>query len=654
MYHKKESSLSGDRIIPSSRLITIFLIIILVATPLSTLISIPATGEISSETSTPWWDSTDMDKDGNHLHDALDIAIHMDEYVTHGRISVLVDFDHTPTADDQDMLVRSVLFQPRFRFHSIDIISGSVPVDRIDDLMDLPGVVFLSLNGEMRILMDSVIPEHHIDKVWAQGFTGEGMTVAVIDTGIDAEHVGLNDFDDDPTTNDPKVIAFYDTVGSPGTTDGSTEPYDDHGHGSHCAGISAGTGEQDPLELDGQENNVYVGVAPGASLIGVKVLDGGGSGSFDQVMAGMQWCIDHKEEFNIRAATMSLGGFGFIELTQSEEERVSTLANEMIAAGIALTIAAGNSGTYGSIGTPGNARDVITVGATEKNRDTAIYSSRGPTAEGLVKPNVAAIGSGVNSVEANSKTGYVAMSGTSMATPVVAGIMCLMLEANPDLDPLTLRSILEYTSEFRWVTHPVRPNNDYGYGFVEADAALEEAVEIDASLNITIDPETPTKVYEGNDTEGDAVRYLGFMGEDINFLVEGNTTGLEWRPVDGDGWIRVNQLEPGVIALPLHSHSFEPGMHELWVRAYSNDGVTAPLYIMLEIEESSGSDEGDDDINMMLIGFPLIIVVALIVAWMVIRSRKKKESEEIDEWGDEPEEEHSDDSIQSEDEDDTE
>jgi len=100
--------------------------------------------------------------------------------------------------------------------------------------------------------------------------------------------------------------------------------------------------------MDGQENNRYVGVAPGANLIGVKVLDGGGSGSFDQVMAGMEWCIDHREEFNIRAATMSLGGVWLIELTQSEEEQLSTLANTMVHEGIALTIAAGNSGTYGS------------------------------------------------------------------------------------------------------------------------------------------------------------------------------------------------------------------------------------------------------------------------------------------------------------------
>lgn len=577
-----------------------------------------------------WWENTDMDKDGDHLHDALEVTIEMGMFIENGRIELLVDFDHTPTQQDEDMLIDNVDFKPNFRFHWIDIISGSVEVDRMPDLLALPGVVFLSLNGPVEILMDQVVPEHNVDDVWDLGYTGEGMTVAVIDTGIDANHVGLNDFDDNPLTNDPKVIAFYDAIGSPDTTDGSTEPYDDHGHGSHCAGISAGTGENDPTETDGQENNQYVGVAPGANLIGVKVLDGGGSGSFDQVMAGMEWCIDHRVEFNIRAATMSLGGAWLLELTQSEEEQLSTLANTMVHEGIALTIAAGNSALYGTIGTPGNGRDVITVGATEKNRNTAAYSSRGPTEEGLIKPNVAAIGSNVVSVEANSGTGYTGMSGTSMATPVVAGIMCLILEANPDLDPLTLRSILEYTSEFRYVTHPTRPNNDYGWGFVEADAALAEAVTIDSSLNITLDPETPMKVYVGNETEGNQTWYLGYMDDEVKFYVEGNTTGIEWRLVNGSSWNQVNQMEEGVIGMPLHDHSILPGKHSIWVRAYSTDGVSPPLHIRLEVWEAQDTED-DDGINAIYYGFPVVLILVLIVVWLIVRSRKTDTDWEDDE-----------------------
>ena len=210
----------------------ILLIVMMLASPLSVALNIASAEQTQVEVTEPWWEFTTMDMDGNYLHDALDIALHRGDYITDGRISVLVDFDHTPTEGDQEMLVHEVEFSVNFRFHSIDIISGSVPIDRMDDLLALPGVVFISLNGEMRVLMDSVVPEHHVDTVWDQGYTGEGMTVAVIDTGIDAEHVGLNDFDDDPTTYDPKVIAFYDAVKTPDETDGSTTPQDHHGHGS--------------------------------------------------------------------------------------------------------------------------------------------------------------------------------------------------------------------------------------------------------------------------------------------------------------------------------------------------------------------------------------------------------------------------------------
>jgi serine protease AprX len=596
----------------------LFLMVIMMVVP-ATSAAGASRGTAPAAEDLPWWDDTDMDRNGNRLHDALERTLELGAFIEDGRIEVLVDFDHTPTGKDESMLVERTDFEPRFRFHWIDIISGSVEVDRIPELLELPGVVFVSFNSRVEAFMDEVVLEHNVPEVWDLGYTGEGMTVAVIDTGIDADHVGLNDFDDNPLTNDPKVVAFYDAIASPDQTDGSTQPYDDHGHGSHCAGIAAGTGEEDPLEADGQDNNRYVGVAPGANLIGVKVLDGGGSGSFDQVMAGMEWCIDHRVEFNIRAATMSLGGAWLLELTQSEEEQLSTLANTMVKEGIALTIAAGNSGTYGSIGTPGNGRDVITVGATEKNRNSAAYSSRGPTEEGLIKPNLAAIGSNVVSVQANSGNGYTGMSGTSMATPVVAGIMCLMLEANPDLDPLTLRSLLEYTSEYRWLTHPMRPNNDYGWGFVEADAALAEAVTIDPSLNITLDPETPERVYVGNETEGNSTRYLGYMNEEIMFYVEGNPSGIEWRPVNGSSWIQVNRLEPAVVGIPLHDHSILPGNHSIWVRAYGDDGVSPPLHLLLEIDEARGTGEDDEGINAMYYGFPVILVLVLVAAWLFTR-----------------------------------
>ena len=563
-----------------------------------------------------WWKDTNMDKDKNSMHDMLDIALEQGKYVVDGKISVLVDFDHMPTESDEQLLIDEVNFDPSWRFHHIPIIAGTVQTDLLDDLLGVEGVVFLTLNGEMRIALDNAIGIHHVDTVWDFGYTGEGISIAIIDTGIDPLHVGLNDFDDDPTTNDPKVVAFYDALdGSGDDGSGETEPYDDQGHGSHCAGISAGTGAigEGPTS-DG--STPYRGVAPDAWLVGVKVLDGGGSGSFAEVMKGMEWTIDNKIKYNIRAASMSLGGVWLVELTQEQEERITHLANEMVAAGISLMIAAGNSAGYGTIGTPGAAKDVITVGSTEDSKELAVYSSKGPTHEGQIKPNVAAIGSAVMSVEANSGNGYASYSGTSMATPVVAGMAALLLQANPDLQPLMIRTILESTSEYRWLSHPVRPNNDYGWGFVLMDAALDEAIQYDASLSINISADTSVIYYEGNETDGGndtASRFYVRENEKLNFDVEGNISHIEWRDIMiEDVWHTVDSIS----AIDVMETQLGTGNHTIWVRAVSSVGISAPVTVPLNIDDAKPpSEEEAPSLN-----FSFVVFTSLLVA--IFRSRR--------------------------------
>ncbi len=569
-----------------------------------------------SSVSDNWWEDTNMDKDKNRMHDMLDIALEQGRYVVDGKISVLVDFDHMPTESDEQLLIDEVGFEPSWRFHHIPIIAGTIQTDLLDELLSVEGVVFLTLNGEMRMTLDNAIGIHHADTVWDLGYTGEGISIAIIDTGIDPLHVGLNDFDDDPTTNDPKVVAFYDALdGSGDDGSGETEPYDDQGHGSHCAGISAGTGaiEEGPLS-DGA--TPYRGIAPDAWLVGVKVLDSGGSGSFAEVMKGMEWTIDNKIKYNIRAASMSLGGVWLIELTQEQEERITHLANEMVAAGISLMIAAGNSAGYGTIGTPGAAKDVITVGSTEDSKDLAVYSSKGPTHEGQIKPNVAAIGSAVMSVEANSGNGYASYSGTSMATPMVAGMAALLLQANPDLQPLMIRTILESTSEYKFLTHPVRPNNDYGWGFVLMDTALEEAIQYDASLSINISADTSVIYYEGNETDGGndtASRFYVRENENLYFDVEGNASNLEWRNIlIEDVWHSIDSISE----IDVMETQLGTGNHTIWVRAISSEGISYPVTVPLNIDDAKSSSTEDSP----SIPFSFVVFTSFLVA--LFRSKR--------------------------------
>ena len=564
-----------------------------------------------------WWEDTKMDMNKNRMHDILDMALEQNKFVYDGKISVLVDFDHMPTEWDEDLLIQEVDFEPSWRFHHIPIISGLIDVDRIEDLLEVQGVVFLTLNGELHIALDNAIEIHHVDTVWDFGYTGEGISVAIIDTGIDPTHISLNDFDDDPSTNDPKVVAFYNALDDSGDDgSGETEPYDDQGHGSHCAGISAGTGAVDENPMGGDDSKPYRGVAPDAWLVGVKVLDSGGSGSFAEVMRGMEWTIDNKIKYNIRAASMSLGGVWLVELTQEQEERITHLANEMVAAGISLMIAAGNSAGYGTIGTPGAAKDVITVGATEDSKDLAVYSSKGPTHEGQIKPNVAAIGSAVMSVEANSGNGYASYSGTSMATPMVAGMAVLLLQANPDLQPLMIRTILESTSEFMWLSHPVRPNNDYGWGFVLMDTALEEAVKYDASISINISADTSVIYYEGNETDGGndtASRFYVHENEELYFDVEGNVSHIEWRNILIENiWHSVESLSE----IDVMETQLGTGNHTIWVRAVSSEGISAPVTVPLNIDDAKSSSSEDSP----SLPFSFVVFTSLMVA--LFKSRR--------------------------------
>ena len=592
-----------------------------------------------------WWVETTVDRDGNGIGDMIELhqknPLFLDEAKT---LPLIIDFSFTPGEAEIQMLEEQVDYQHQWTLKGIDALAGRIPVGYVLETSQLPGVVMLELDGILEVTNGDAAVLHGVDTAWVEtGYDGSGTTVAIIDTGIDGNHSSLDDQDDDPSTNDPKVIGFYDPVNNPSLTNGTEVfPYDDQGHGSHCAGTTAGTGAP---------TYDHPGMAPQASLVGVKVLDSGGSGSFATVMAGMEWTVEKRYEFNIRAASMSLGGPGAIEWTSSEEDSVNRYANEMVRAGIALFIAAGNSAISAQIGTPGSAEDAITVGALDKDSSIAIYSSQGPTEEGRIKPNIAFVGSDVMSVAHNTGDGYVAFSGTSMATPGAAGVAALMLQANPDLSPFDIRNIMQETATYRQCHYMAsnepcaedlipknRQNNVYGHGEVRALDALLEAAEQDYvfNSNISVMVSTPTTLDNRIHLE---------RGDSLSFDVTENMETVQWRSNHlRDDWSNIHTYESGDTSGELsiidiiHQLEHLPGItimgnHTISLRGIQyEDGTssasplaTAEIMVMDDETDPVSSSEGDGMSTGTLVGISIGGIVIFLIALLLISTISNRE-----------------------------
>ena len=374
----------------------------------------------------------------------------------------------------------------------------------------------------------------------------------------------------------------------------------------------------------------------------------------------MEWTVEKRHIFNIRAASMSLGGPGAIEWTSSEEESVNRMGNEMMREGVTLFIAAGNSAGPATIGTPGSAEDVITVGSLDKNTAIAVYSSQGPTEEGRVKPNIAFVGSNVMAPDYNTGNGYTGKSGTSMATPGAAGLAALMYQANPDITPFDVRNIMQETATYRECHYMLanepcaednipknRQNNVYGHGHVNSVPSVMEAAnkvyELSLTLNVTL----------VNELGADNRIHLS-QGEEIEFNVEGGATRVQWRTWDmRDNWMdlgdyNVNELNFGVThSLLVDRLQYLPnntveGNQVLLVRAITEDRASTNLAVDITIvgeEKIEISSSGSS--NMALITGLLSILVIILFVALTVTTMKLKESgvfsdeiieEEIEDW----------------------
>lgn len=285
--------------------------------------------------------------------------------------------------------------------------------------------------------------------------TGSGVGICVIDTGVDPVHEQLA----------PGPELFADFV------NGRAGAYDDNGHGSHVASIALGDG------TGGSAAGDRVGVAPEARLFAAKVLDSGGSGTSDQVIDGVQWCAAQP---GVQVLSMSLGD----PAANTTGDPLSN-AVDVASASKVVVVAAGNSGDAPeSVTPPGTAAGAITVGAVSDwsapagadYRDAGIalapFSGRGPVpGQSYVKPDVLGPGVTVSAAQAGSVSGYATFSGTSMATPYVAGAVALALGVAGGGTTAQVRAALDATSRDRGAAGK---DSDWGSGLVDVEAFVED------------------------------------------------------------------------------------------------------------------------------------------------------------------------------------
>ncbi|MFF1966591.1 S8 family serine peptidase [Streptomyces sp. NPDC058232] len=321
---------------------------------------------------------------------------------------------------------------------------GAVTAKRAAAPLLAGGIQRIWLDGKVKADLADSVTQIGAPEAWKNGDTGQGVDVAVLDTGVDADH--------------PDLVGQVAAASSFIPDDDSA--VDHHGHGTHVASTIVGTG----AASGGKEK----GVAPGARLHVGKVLDNNGSGQESWVLAGMEWAA---RDQHAKVVSMSLGS-GPTDGTDPLSEAVNTLSAET---GALFAIAAGNSGPQGGVSSPAVADAALAVAAVDSADRLASFSSRGPRFDGAVKPEISAPGVNVLAARSQYAPGegsYTTMSGTSMATPHVAGAAALVAAAHPNWTGQQIKDVLVSTSK----ATPDHSAFDAGNGRVDAAAAAKATV----------------------------------------------------------------------------------------------------------------------------------------------------------------------------------
>ena len=618
---------------------------------------------------TPWWERTALDQNRNAVHDSLETYVG----TTGIGLSYGVDVNdgHLAELAANNFSVIDVI-------ESVDaVLLGQVDASLVFQLAALEDVVMVERYGNIVLYGDIQTPAVKARNstfypvgAWDLGFTGKDVNIAMVDTGVDNEHPGLNE----------KFIAGYDavcylhsdptcTAGGVRETDGTYDPDDGHQHGTACMGMAAATG----IDASGAQTDFY-GSAPDADLVDVRIGTDAGAGPFENyllaqefyesAMNGLQWIIDNRDtawqgadeaNYGIDIISLSWGITSHEGGGSDGEDMHSRILNEAMELGVVVSVAAGNDGPDNDgLSGMGSSSLSITVGATDdqntvdRSDDTvAGYSSRGPRRDNgdgnpldELKPEVSAPGSNIvqaegcvtssgcvnllgGSAEDNGYTGR--GSGTSYATPSVSGILAMMIEANPDLTTAEMKEILKLTAERRGEASApdVDPfwNRDFGWGMVDAYEAVKLAMHL-AEENLTGTVDVSTQVHILNSSVNATTGLHELRG--VAWGQSGSVSKVEFR-IEGGPWMEAayETVEGGLAALErfewvvaLDLDRLDAGNQTVEVRGLNEQG--APSLSVFAAIVGTGAGDGEAmDLGVNLLTLSAFLVLLILVGLLV-------------------------------------
>ena len=398
-------------------------------------------------------------------------------------VRVIVQFKQSPTQHHFDK-VQGRGGKLGARLELVNSGAFSLPASALKDLADDDEVAFIAPDRKLQATDVLTSDAVNVSAGWSKnlGNKSSGIGVAVIDSGINDNNLDLRN-----TTAQSRVVYHQDFTGASQYNSSGTLVYDTYGHGTHVAGILAGDGTH-----SGGNGSANTGINYGVTLIDLRVLDQNGAGTDSQVIAAIQQAIALKSKYKIGVINLSLGRPVFSSYTM---DPLCQAVEQAWKAGIVVVVAAGNYGRlsvngsdgYGTVTAPGNDPYVITVGAmktmntaTRTDDQIASYSSKGPTTyDHVVKPDILAPGNLVTSVISQGSTlatlypgnmvkgtdnnyDYFVLSGTSMATPVVSGVVAMLLQQTSNLTPDQIKARLMKTAYKTFPTSSVAVDPDTG------------------------------------------------------------------------------------------------------------------------------------------------------------------------------------------------